>query len=247
LVVFGRELHIGFDEMSVIQAQNVVVDFPLYGTSTRSLKKTLVRAATGGTLAKDASERVVVRALDNVSFEFHDGDRIGLIGHNGSGKSTLLRVLAGIYEPQGGTLSVRGRVTSMLSITLGMDMEATGLENIFLRGHVMGAPPRQMRGLIDEISDFTGLGEYLNLPMRTYSSGMTMRLAFAVATSLDADIILMDEWLSAGDADFVDKAKERLNKMVKGARIVVLASHNQALINDQCSRVIKLEHGKIVE
>lgn len=232
--------------MFVIQARDVVVEFPLYGTSTRSLKKTLVRAATGGVLARDASERVVVRAIDKVSFEFHEGDRIGLIGHNGSGKSTLLRVLAGIYEPQSGILNVRGRVTSMLSITLGMDMEATGLENIFLRGHVMGVPPRKMRGLVDEIADFTGLGEYLNLPMRTYSSGMTMRLAFAVATSLDADIILMDEWLSAGDADFVEQAKARLNKMVEGARIVVLASHNHALVKDQCNRVMRLEHGKIV-
>lgn len=232
--------------MSVIEAKDIVVEFPLYGTSTRSLKKTLVRAATGGILAQNASERVVVRALDKVSFKFHDGDRIGLVGHNGSGKSTLLRVLAGIYEPQGGIISVRGRVTSMLSITLGMDMEATGLENIFLRGHVMGVSPRRMRALVDEIADFTELGDYLNLPMRTYSSGMTMRLAFAVATSLDADIILMDEWLSAGDADFVEKAKARLNKMVKGARIVVLASHNQALIKDQCNRVIRLEHGKMV-
>jgi homopolymeric O-antigen transport system ATP-binding protein len=231
--------------MTVIVGRDVVVEFPIYGSDSRSLKKSLVRAATGGALARDAAQRVVVRALDNVSFEFHEGDRIGLVGHNGAGKSTLLRVLAGIYEPASGHVEVNGRVTSMLSITLGMDMEGTGLENIYMRGHVMGASAARIRSMVDEIADFAGIGDYLHLPMRTYSSGMQMRLAFAVSTSLEADIILMDEWLAVGDAEFVTKANERLNRLVNGARIVVIASHNLAFVKGLCNHVFRLEHGKL--
>lgn len=201
--------------------------------------------ATGGALAKDASNQVTVRALDDLSFEFHEGDRIGLIGNNGSGKSTLLQVLAGIYEPTSGELSVHGRVTSMLGITLGMDAESTGLDNIYLRGRLMGIEKKTIDDLVDEIADFAGIGEFLHLPMRTYSSGMSMRLAFAVATSVEAEIILMDEWLSVGDAEFVVKAKERLTSLVNKARLLVIASHNHEIISDQCNRVIHLEHGKI--
>lgn len=205
-----------------------------------------MQAATGGLLAKDALERVVARALDSISFDFYEGDRIGLIGHNGSGKSTLLRLLAGIYEPTSGFLKVNGHVTSMLSITLGMDMEATGIENIYMRGHIMGIRPRQMKNLIEDIAEFSGLGDYIYLPIRTYSSGMTMRLAFAICTSVDADIILMDEWLSAGDAEFAEKSEARLNKIVGNARIVVLASHNHTMLNQRCNKILRLEHGKIL-
>ena len=202
--------------------------------------------ATGGALAKDASNRVTVRALDDLTFEFHEGDRVGLIGHNGSGKSTLLQVLAGIYEPTAGQISVNGRVTSMLGITLGMDAEATGLDNIYLRGRLMGFERRVIESLVEDIADFAGIGEFLHLPMRTYSSGMSMRLAFAVATSVDSEIILMDEWLSVGDADFVTKAKVRLTSLVDKARLVVIASHDHTIISDQCNKVIRLEHGKIL-
>jgi lipopolysaccharide transport system ATP-binding protein len=231
--------------MSAIFGRRIVVDFPIYGTSSRSLKKIIVNAATGGAFAHDASERIVVRALDCVSFEFKEGDRVGLVGHNGSGKSTLLRVLAGIYEPSSGQVVVTGRVTSMLSITLGMDMEATGLENIFLRGYVMGVPAGKMRRKVDEIAEFAGIGSYLHLPMKTYSSGMQMRLAFAVSTCLEADVILMDEWLSVGDADFIGKAKARLDSLVKEAKIVVLASHNLDLVKQECNKIVRLEHGRI--
>jgi lipopolysaccharide transport system ATP-binding protein len=219
--------------MSLVFGKDIVVDFPIYeGMGNRSFKKVVMNAATGGMFAKDAAERTVVRALDKVSFSFYEGDRIGLIGHNGSGKSTLLRVLAGIYEPVSGELKVNGHVTSMLSITLGMDMDASGLENIYMRGRVMGLRAKQMDRLVDDIAEFSGIGDYLHLPMRTYSSGMSMRLAFAIATSVEADIILMDEWLSVGDADFVQKASDRMNGLVKNARIVILASHNHAMVKD---------------
>ncbi len=232
--------------MSIV-ARDLVIDFPIYGsTSTRSFKKTILNAATGGILAKDASERMVVRALDHLNFEFVAGDRVGLIGHNGSGKSTLLRVLAGVYEPIGGELIAKGRINSMLSITLGLDVDSTGLENIYLRGQVMGLRKKEIDKLTDKIAEFSGIGDYLTLPMRTYSSGMSMRLAFAISTSINADIILMDEWLSVGDSDFVDKARSRMDSLVKNANIVVMASHNHNLINQQCNKIITLEHGKIV-
>jgi lipopolysaccharide transport system ATP-binding protein len=233
--------------MTIVKASNLVVEFPIYGmSSNRSLKKSLVNIATGGVLAKDAANRVLVRALDGLNFEFREGDRVGLIGHNGSGKSTLLQVLAGIYEPTSGSLEIHGRVTSMLGITLGMDSEVTGLENIYLRGRIMGLTRKQIEERLDNIAEFAGIGDYLHLPMRTYSSGMSMRLAFAIATSADADIVLMDEWLSVGDAEFVDKAKRRLTDMVNNARLVVIASHDAAMIKEQCRTILKLEHGKIV-
>jgi lipopolysaccharide transport system ATP-binding protein len=233
--------------MTIIRASNLVVEFPIYGMNgNRSFKKSLMNIATGGVLAKDASNRVLVRALDNLNFEFHEGDRVGLIGHNGSGKSTLLQVLAGIYEPASGELQINGKVTSMLGITLGMDSEVTGLENIYLRGRLMGLQRRQIDDIADDIADFAGIGDYLQLPMRTYSSGMAMRLAFAIATSTEADIILMDEWLSVGDAEFIHKAKERLTTLVNKARLVVIASHDHGMIRDQCNTVMTLEHGKIV-
>jgi len=224
------------------------VDFPLYsGGANRSIKKVIARAATGGILGRDSHERVVVRALNSISFDVQEGDRVGLVGHNGSGKSTLLRLIAGIYEPTQGSIAVKGSVTSMLSISMGIEKEATGLENIYLRGRLVGIPPRKMRAMIDEIVDFAGLGDYLHLPLRTYSSGMAMRLAFAVSTSIEADIILMDEWLSVGDAEFVEKAKRRLGKMVNGARVVILASHNRKLLESQCNKIIRLDHGNISE
>jgi len=233
--------------MTIIRASNLVVEFPIYGMNgNRSFKKSLMNIATGGVLAKDASNRVLVRALDNLNFEFHEGDRVGLIGHNGSGKSTLLQVLAGIYEPASGELQINGKVTSMLGITLGMDSEVTGLENIYLRGRLMGLQRRQIDDIADDIADFAGIGDYLQLPMRTYSSGMAMRLAFAIATSTEADIILMDEWLSVGDAEFIHKAKERLTTLVNKARLVVIASHDHGMIRDQCNTVMTLEYGKIV-
>jgi lipopolysaccharide transport system ATP-binding protein len=233
--------------MSRIKADQIVIDFPIYGGRSRSLKQTVIRAATGGALATDANDRVVVRALDHVNLDLHEGDRVGLVGHNGSGKTTLLRAIAGIYEPVAGSLMVQGRIAAMLSLTLGMDHEATGYENIFLRGVTMGMTRREIEAIVDDVCEFSELGEYINMPMRTYSSGMAMRLAFAVSTSVRADIILMDEWLSVGDEVFAEKSKTRLAELVDQAKILVLASHSPEVIRENCSKVIRLEHGRIVE
>ena len=233
--------------MARIIADSIVVDFPIYGGQSRSLKNTFMRTATGGLLARDAADRVVVRALDRCSFEIKEGDRVGLLGHNGSGKTTLLRVLAGVYEPSVGTIAVTGKVAPMLSIMLGMDMEATGLENIYLRGVVMGMKPKEIEPLVGEICEFSELGDYIDMPVRTYSSGMAMRLAFAVSTSVPADIVLMDEWLSVGDATFATKAQARLNGLIEQAKILVIASHDQNLIRNYCNRAFRLDHGRVVE
>jgi lipopolysaccharide transport system ATP-binding protein len=233
--------------LSLVTAEQLAVDFPIYGTKSRSLKNTVLRAATGGVLAADAADRIVVRALDHLNFEFKEGERVGLTGHNGSGKTTLLRVLAGIYEPTGGAITVKGRIASMLSITLGMDSDATGYENIFIRGTLLGLRKKEIAELADEVCEFSELGDYIHMPMRTYSSGMVMRLMFAISTSTNADIILMDEWLSAGDQEFTGKAEKRLRQLVDRAKLLVIASHSPEVIKNTCNRVIHLEHGKIVD
>ena len=233
--------------MGYVRATDITVEFPIYGASSRSLKKSFIRAATGGVLATDAGDRVVVRALDRVSLEVREGERIGIVGHNGSGKTTLLRVLAGAYEPVAGELEVRGRVASMLSITLGMEGEATGVENVYIRGAILGLRRHEIDALLPGIADFAELGDYLDMPLRTYSSGMAMRLAFAISTSVAADVILMDEWLSVGDQEFSAKAQQRLRQMVDSAKILVLASHDPNLLAANCSRIIRLEHGRVVD
>lgn len=232
--------------MATISAKNLVVEFPIFCAPNRSFKFAVMRTATGGRLAQDSAKHVVVRALDDVSFNFVEGDRVGLVGHNGSGKSTLLRVLSGAYKPLAGEIEVKGKVGSMLSITLGMDFEASGYENILLRGTLMGFSRGEIEAITQDIVDFADLGDYIDMPMRTYSSGMAMRLAFALATAGTADIVLMDEWLSAGDATFIEKANQRLLRKLSKAKIMVLASHSEELIKQHCNKVLRLEHGRIL-
>lgn len=228
-----------------IDADSIIVEFPIYNVGHRSFKQAVLHATTGGRVARDSANRVTVRAIDCMSISARPGDRIGLVGHNGSGKTTLLRVLAGIYEPVSGHLNVRGRTASLLDLNLGIDPEATGYENIMLRAVLAGLTPKEIRAKMDEIADFTELGGYLEMPVRTYSSGMQLRLAFAVVTSIEADILLMDEWLSVGDAEFAKKASARLDRMVERTPILVLASHSPEMIAKVCNRVLRLEHGRI--
>jgi len=233
--------------MADILAENLTIEFPVYETSKRSFKRALVKAATGGMLAVDNSQHVTVRALNGLNFHFCDGDRVGLLGHNGSGKSTLLRVLAGAYEPISGKITIQGRVASMLNVWLGMIIDATGRDNIYLRCAVMGMRPREIDRVVDDIIEFSELGDYIHMPLRTYSSGMQMRLAFSIATSVAADIVLMDEWLSAGDAAFTSKAQARLNALLDRAGIFVVASHSEDLIRATCNKLMRLDHGNLVE
>lgn len=229
----------------MIKGNNLTIDFPMYNSSGRSIKKTMLRATTGGRIGRDSDNHTYVRSLDNLNFEFKNGERIGLVGHNGSGKTTLLRALSGVYSPTGGSIEIVGHIASLLDITLGMDIDATGYENIMMRGIVMGMSPVKMRGLMDEIAEFTELGEYLNMPLRTYSSGMQMRLAFSVSTCIEADILLMDEWISVGDSNFQEKAANRLNELIHKIPLLVIATHSPELVQKVCTRVVSLEHGKI--
>lgn len=231
---------------SLIVAKGISVEFPIYENSHRSLKKTVLNLSTGGKIGQDAGRHSIVTAIDNLTFSFEEGARVGLLGHNGSGKTTLLRVLSGVYAPVKGEFKLQGRVASLLDVSMGLDSDATGFENIYLRGILDGLKPSIIRSKIDEIADFTDLGDYLNLPVRTYSSGMMLRLAFAISTSVEADIIIMDEWLSVGDAEFSVKAASRLDSLVNNASILVLASHDPNLIARVCNRKIQLEHGHII-
>lgn len=229
-----------------IVSDGVCVEFPIFENSHRSLKNTVIHLTTGGRIGVNSGQHPVVRALNDISFEIGPGDRVGLVGHNGSGKTTLLRVLSGIYAPVKGRLQIQGKVASLLDVSMGLDPDATGFENIYLRGIMDGLLPAVIRSKIDEIADFTGLGDYLNLPVRTYSSGMQLRLAFAISTSVEADILIMDEWLSVGDAEFSQKAAARLDALVSKAAILVVASHSPELIARVCNRRIHLEHGVIL-
>ncbi|CAB3718794.1 Teichoic acids export ATP-binding protein TagH [Paraburkholderia sediminicola] len=231
---------------SSIVARNISVEFPIYENSHRSLKKAVLNLTTGGRIGQDAGRHAIVKAIDDLSFSFTEGERVGLIGHNGSGKTTLLRTLSGVYAPVRGELKVNGKIASLLDVSMGLDPDATGFENIYLRGILDGLKPVRIRSKIDEIADFSQLGDYLNLPVRTYSSGMMLRLAFAISTSVEADILIMDEWLSVGDAEFSIRAAERLESLVGKASLLVVASHDPNLVARVCNRKISMEHGKMV-
>ena len=231
--------------MASIVFDNVLVDFPIYNSNTRSLKNKLIQVATGGQLGSDKHGRVVVRALENISFQLKDGDRVGLLGHNGAGKSTLLRLLGGVYEPTFGKSTIIGKIGSLIDISLGIDPETTGRDNIYIRGALLGLTRSQVKVKIDEIIDFSELGDFVDMPLRTYSTGMHMRLAFSVSTIIRPEILLMDEWLSVGDESFQHKVENRLNDLVSSAKILVSASHSKELLLKTCNRLIWLEHGRI--
>jgi lipopolysaccharide transport system ATP-binding protein len=227
-----------------ITVDDVAIRFPVYGADQRSLKKHLARIAIGGRLGtKGGSSAPVVAALSGVSFSLRAGDRLALVGPNGSGKTTLLRVLAGVYAPDEGSVETIGKIACLLDLTLGLQPTASGYENIYLRGLIAGLTKSEIREKTAQIEQFSGLGAFLGLPLKTYSSGMLARLAFAVATSVNAEILLMDEWIAVGDADFRDSARSRLMSMVEQSHIMVLASHEMSLVKGLCNKFLHLEHG----
>lgn len=229
--------------MASIKLFNVSIDFPIYSLRNRSLKNLIIRSAPVGGKAYYDNGISTVKALSNISFELNDGDRLGLVGHNGSGKSTLLRVLNGVYMPKSGVINIEGQRASLLDISLGMDMEATGLENIYMRATLMGINKSVIDLNLDSIIEFSELGEFINFPIRTYSSGMQMRLAFSVSTIVRPEILLMDEWLSVGDDAFQIKAEARMRDVISGTNIIVIASHSRDLIKKLCNKVLVLDGG----
>jgi lipopolysaccharide transport system ATP-binding protein len=231
--------------MARIEAHDLSVEFPLYHHNARSLKKRVLLSASLR-LKSDAENRVVVSALRGLNLMIGKGERVALIGPNGAGKSTLLRVMAGIYEPVTGRLLIEGEIGSLIDPAAGMDYLLTGRENIVLRCLYRGMTEAEGSALADRVSEFSGLGEFIDVPIRGYSAGMNLRLAFALATAMTPDILLMDEWFLAGDADFMVRAEERLAQLVTDAEILVIATHDMNVVRKWCTRAIRLEGGMII-
>jgi ABC-type polysaccharide/polyol phosphate transport system ATPase subunit len=226
---------------------NVTIQYPIYNSRSMSLRNQLVRISTGGRIESESGHIQLVTALKNVSFSLREGDAVGLVGHNGAGKSTMLRTMAGVYTPIHGSVKRQGRVATMLELGTGMDPELSGYENIIRMSMLLGVSKADMQARQQEIEEFTQLGNFLELPVRTYSSGMTTRLLFAIATSTKPDILLVDEMFGTGDAEFQARAKERMESLIKSVGIFVFASHSNELVSQYCNRFFFLEHGVVKE
>jgi ABC-2 type transport system ATP-binding protein/lipopolysaccharide transport system ATP-binding protein len=232
-----------------IHADKVTVDIPILSARAMSFRNIAVAKARsiGGRIVGDGLHVPVVRALDGVCFELKEGDRLGLIGANGAGKTTLIRVLADIYVPTAGRLTRQGTLVPMFDIGLGFDPEATGYENIALRGMIMGLSRKDIAARTEAIASFSELGDYLELPIRTYSAGMLLRLMFSIATCVTGDIILMDEWISVGDAAFREKAHRRMLELTGNAGILVIATHDWQTLMQHCTIGMRLENGSVAD
>ncbi len=230
--------------MARVVVDNLSVHLPVIDARARMLRGAISRKRVGASI--EARKIVVVRALDDIRITIEDGERVGLIGHNGAGKTTLLRVLAGVYAPTAGKVDIDGRVSAMLNPSLGMDPEDNAYENIRTVGMYLGMTPREIDAKMRAIADFTELDEFLNLPVRTYSAGMQMRLAFAIATAIDPDILLLDEGFGAGDASFNERASSRVGALMRRTSILVLATHSEGMIREFCTRCILMDRGRVV-
>ena len=230
--------------MVSIDTYNACVDFPIFDAKSRSLKKAMLSTA-GGSIGKNDQNVVMVEALKDINLHLREGDRVGLVGHNGAGKTTLLRLLSGIYEPTRGAANVRGRVAPVFDLGVGMDPEVSGYDNIIIRGLFLGQTIKQMKAKMDEIAEFSELGDYLSMPLRTYSTGMRVRLALGVVTSIEPEILLLDEGIGAVDAAFMAKARVRLQDLVKRSGILVFASHSNDFLAQLCDTALWIDHGQI--
>ena len=231
--------------MALVRLTDVSLEYPIYDVTSRSLKVSLIEHAVGSRLARDR-RKVRVQALRDISLHLKEGDRVGLVGRNGSGKSTLLRVVAGVTYPQRGSLEIKGRVVPLIERGLGINPELTGRQNITLPLLLLGATQSEIREAHKDIPDWTGLGEFIDLPVRTYSDGMRTRLMFAISTAIKGDVLLLDEWLGAGDAQFVQAASERLNRMLAAAGIMIVATHSVEIIFRFCNKAVWMDRGEIV-
>lgn len=228
--------------MASIQFDDVSLTFRVRKHRRTPLKEVLIQKVTGRGAQNPMLE---VRSLQNLSFRFKEGDRVGIIGHNGAGKSTLLKVLSGVYPPTAGRREVDGHISSLFSLTLGFEMHATGRENIHYRGYLLGETPKTLKSKVDSIIEFSELEEFIDTPIRYYSSGMLVRLGFAITTAIDPEILLIDECFGAGDASFQRKAADRMRAMMQRARLMVMVGHDMGLLKEMSTRVLWLEHGRV--
>ncbi len=235
--------------MAVISVNDLCVDYPIYGYRSDSLKSLVianVAKMVGWQNKSVVGATKVVRALSDVTFSATEGDKIGLLGPNGSGKTTLLYVLNQTLSPTSGNLLVHGRVTSMLNLSCGVDPNLSGIDNINFRLRILDIDRKVRQRIVDDIVTASGLDEFVHLPLRIYSSGMVARLLFCMATAVNSDIVLMDEWLSVGDEEFQISAQKRLQKFVDESSILVIASHNKSFVGSLCNKVLHLEGGRVV-
>jgi ABC-type polysaccharide/polyol phosphate transport system ATPase subunit len=230
--------------MALIKLENITLEFPVQASVSDRRRPVSSEKPIGGQLSSGPSGTMVVRALDQLSFTLGPGDRLALLGHNGAGKSTLLRVMAKLYPPTHGRVTVQGRVAPLLNLGFGLDKDSTGYDNIFIRGLFLGMTRAELKKKADAIAEFSELGDFLDLPMRTYSSGMRARLAFAISTHVETDILLLDEVVATGDARFLKKANERLESFARDSKLLVLASHSNKVLRDLCNKALLLEHGR---
>lgn len=225
--------------MPLIRLDEVSLSFRIRRKKNLTLKEYILG---GGFLKNDSVE---VHALSRIDLEAHEGDRVGVIGHNGAGKSTLLKLIAGIYPPSSGRREVSGRVCSLFDIALGFELDATGWDNIHYRAFLQGETPASLRPKLKDIAEFSELGDFLNLPVRYYSAGMLIRLAFSIATAAEPEVLLIDEVLSVGDLAFQMKARERMKEMMRNARLMILVTHEILTLDKLCNRAIWLDHGTL--
>ncbi|OZM73245.1 ABC transporter ATP-binding protein [Amycolatopsis antarctica] len=227
--------------MVSIEVHQAYVDFPIFDAKTRSMKNRVL-GKVGGKIGTD-SKVPVIEALHDISLSVKEGDRIGLVGHNGAGKSTLLRLMSGIYEPTRGSAKITGKIAPVFDLGVGMDPEISGYENIMIRGLFLGMTRKEMEKRVDDIAEFTELGDYLQMPLRTYSTGMRVRLALGVVTTIDPEILILDEGIGAVDAAFLNKARNRLVDLVKRSGLLVFASHQDDLLLELCTSAIWMDEG----
>ncbi|ESQ88882.1 sugar ABC transporter ATP-binding protein [Asticcacaulis sp. AC460] len=229
---------------NIVEINGVELSYPIYSIRAHSLRNTLVNLAIGGKLLKDGQDVIHIQALHNISFTLGEGDRLGVMGHNGAGKSTLLKVIAGIYEPDRGSVNVKGDISCMIDIGLGLDSAHTGRENIFNMGRMRGIGRKEIEASMEAIIEFSELGAFIDLPVQTYSAGMRTRLVFSVATTLKPDVLLLDEWIGAGDASFHEKAANRMNSLLENSRAMVLATHSFGMVQKVCNKLLVLDQGR---
>lgn len=230
--------------MSSIILENITLDYPIFGSNLRLITKRIASLATAGKIS--SNEKIqFVRSLNNISLTINPGDKVALIGGNGAGKTSLLKVISGIFKPTKGKVKVNGNVTTILGFGFGLEEEATGYENIILGGLSLGYTIKQMLAKTHSIGEFTELGEFLNMPIKTYSSGMKARLAFAITISFDPGILIIDEGIGVGDKQFLNKAQKRIEDFLNNASTLILASHSSELLKKFCTRGLVLKNGNI--